>query len=94
MTNPDAPESKALAAANAIAEQVGQLWWAAHADGVRNGMEAAANFAGEAANKIADDYSIDTLVRDVSVNCLNQFRDLLRLFTLQMPDPDPPAGKP
>lgn len=42
MTNPDAAEDKALAAANKIATQVGSLWMSAHMQGIRDGMEIAA----------------------------------------------------
>lgn len=94
MTNPDAPESKAQQAASAIADHVGKLWMAAHQDGIRNGMEAAAMLAGETAKKLADDYALDATVRAVSVHCLNEFRDMLRFAALQLPEPDPPVVKP
>ncbi|UVT31512.1 hypothetical protein SEA_MASK_79 [Mycobacterium phage Mask] len=94
MTNPDAPESKALAAANAIAEQVGQLWMSANSDGIRHGMACAAQMAHNLAQAIKDNYEIPAEVRAVGPVVLEELRNQINLAALQVPDPDPPAGKP
>lgn len=91
MTNPDAAESKAQQAATGIANQALKLWLNAHQDGIRNGMEVAAKLASDAAKRIADDYSLDAVVRETSVYCLNEFRYMLRFTALQLPEPDPQA---
>lgn len=88
--NADLPESRALEAAQAINDQAVQLWWNAHYDGVRAGLEAAAVVAEKAAKQVGDDYSIDVTVRAVSIHCLNEMRDALRLTALQ-PQPESPG---
>ena len=88
MPDPDAAESKAQQAATAMSVQIAELWKAAHTDGLRNGLEIAANMAAEAAKKISDDYSTDATIRVVSVHCLNEMRDIFRLTALQVPDPE------
>lgn len=90
MTNPDAVESKAQQAATGIANHALQLWLAAHQDGIRNGIEVAATLASDAAKRIAEDYSLDAVVRETSVY-FNEFRDMLRFTALQLPEPDPRA---
>ncbi|MGV0738200.1 hypothetical protein ABQF35_14435 [Mycobacterium syngnathidarum] len=88
MTNPDAAESKAQQAANAMELQIVELWKAAHTDGIRNGLEVAATLADQTAKQLSDNYSIDAQIRAVSVHCLNEMRDIIRLTALQVPDPE------
>ncbi|SKV05647.1 Uncharacterised protein [Mycobacteroides abscessus subsp. bolletii] len=90
--NPDTAENKAEQAAIAIGEHTRELWLAAHAEGVRSGLEGAATMADECAKKIADDYSMDAAIRIVSVRCLNEMRDYIRLTALRYPDLELPKG--
>ena len=85
MTTPDEAESKAYAAAGAISEQVGKLWLQAHADGIRNGMEASAVMLEGAMTWCRDNF-VDPQVVDL----LTHLRDQLRLCALQVPDPEVP----
>ena len=90
MTLPDQPETRALDAAQAINKQAVQLWWNAHYDGVRAGLEAAAVIAEQAANAISNNYTLESAARIVGAYTLTQLRDQLRLVALQ-PQPEPPA---
>jgi len=92
MSNPDAPECRALAAANQISTQVGQLWLAAHADGIRNGMEVAAQLLDSAATDVRGYYEIDSTVRDCIIVTLEHLRDSLRLVALQSATPEAPRA--
>lgn len=82
MNSPDAAQNKAYEAAQAISEHVGRLWMEAHAEGMRNGMEASAilldNFA---RNPEVLDIGLDTSLVD-------WLRDQVRLMALQLPDPE------
>lgn len=88
MTNPDAPENKALAAANELSQKVGQLWMNAHADGVRNGMAMAAQMADSLASALKDAYDIPAEVRAVGSFVLAELSSQISLAALQVPDPD------
>lgn len=90
MTNPDAPDNKALAATHAITDQAIQLWWAAHYDGVRNGMEVAAQVAQAAIDGLKDNYQIAAEIRIAGVEVLQHVRDNIRLAALQAQEPEPP----
>ncbi|OBC14074.1 hypothetical protein A5784_30700 [Mycobacterium sp. 852013-50091_SCH5140682] len=92
MTSPDVPQSDAMAAVTAINERVSALWLAAHQDGVRNGLELAAQMAENFAKSIADNYELAAEIRAVAPYCLNELRDQLRLAALQLPDPEPPQA--
>ncbi|MEH3142495.1 MAG: hypothetical protein PGN37_20450 [Mycobacterium kyogaense] len=81
MPDQDAVEDKALAAAHAVSQQVGALWLQAHADGMRNGMEAGAlhvDVAVQGARQL--DMPTDF------VEFLESLRDQIRLYALQIPD--------
>lgn len=80
MSGPDSVENKALEAANAISDQVGRLWLSAHAEGMRNGMEIAAQFVDTAASSAREEHPV---VADL----LAHIRDQLRLLSLQVPEP-------
>lgn len=90
MTNPDAAENKAFAATHAIADQAIKLWWAAHYDGVRNGLEAAAQVAQAAIDGLKDNYQLPAEIRLAGVELLQCVRDNIRLAALQAQEPDPP----
>lgn len=90
MTNPDAPESKALAATHAITDQAIKLWWAAHFEGVRNGMEVAAQVAQTAIDGLKDNYQIAAEIRIAGVEVLQYVRDNIRLAALQAQEPESP----
>lgn len=90
MTSPDAAPNKLQESANALSQQVGQLVLSAHAEGVRQGMECAAQIADTAARHIGDDYSIDAAARAVCVQLLQNMRDWIRLYALQVPEPELP----
>lgn len=90
MTSPDAAPNKLLEAANALSQQVGQLTLSAHAEGVRQGMECAAQIADNIARHIGDDYSIEATARAVCVQLLHDMRDWIRLCALQVPEPEVP----
>ncbi|MFA5711994.1 hypothetical protein [Mycolicibacterium sp.] len=89
MTNPDQAANKALQAANSIAAQVGQLWQSAHHDGLRNGLEIAAQMLEGFRAAIADDYSLDAAHRDLATYLYDHARDQVRLFALTVPEPEP-----
>lgn len=89
MPSPDAPLDRAHEAAVAIADQARDLWLAAHAAGVRDGLEVAALMADPFCDGMAnqtDGAGIDTRA---IVLALGQFRDAIRLAALQVPDPEP-----
>lgn len=86
MTNPDAAESEALTVARAIGQQAVELYTLAHVEGIRNGMEAGAQIIAQAAEKIADNYELDTVWRATVSAYLGELRDFIRLAALQMPD--------
>jgi hypothetical protein len=88
MTTPDEAENRALTAANSIATQVSKLWMAAHADGMRNGIELAAGWCDGFATTAADDYEMDATARHITVIVARNMRDQLRLCALQVPDPE------
>ena len=83
MSDQDAPEDKALAAASAVSKQIGKLWLQAHADGMRNGMEAGALYV-DAAAQGARQLDMPTEF----VEFLEHLRDRIRLRALQIPDAD------
>ena len=82
MSNPDEAVSGAKAALEAVSRQAGHLWIAAHAEGVRNGMEFAAQAADDTIAQMRDNYDLDTDLRIVGVLVLEGFRDNLRLAAL------------
>lgn len=88
MTNPDAAESAGKSVTRAICEQVVDLYALAHQDGVRNGLEAAAQILAEAATKVADNYELDTIWRTTVSAYLGELRDFIRLASLQVPEPE------
>lgn len=90
MTNPDAAESNALAATHAITDQALKLWSAAHYEGVRNGLEAAAQVAQSAIDGLKDNYQIAAEIRIAGVEVLQHVRDHIRLAALQVQEPEPP----
>lgn len=86
MNSPDAAQDKAYEAANAISQQVGRLWMEAHAEGMRNGMEAGAVLL-DGSVQWCRDNDVDPLV----VQLVGNLRDQLRLCALQVPDPEVPG---
>lgn len=89
MVDPDAAESGAAAAVHVVSEAVSALWFAAHYDGVRQGLELAAQMAEATAKAVRDNYDSPAEVRAVGPVCLNELRDSLRLAALQIGDPAP-----
>lgn len=85
----DAAQDKALEAANQIGEQVATLWKTAHTNGIREGLEVAAQITDRIAKAVADDYSIPAEVRLLADTLLATNRDQMRLAALQVPDPEP-----
>lgn len=92
MTAPDAAQNKALEAANAISAQVGRLWMEAHVDGIRNGMEAVALMTDAMITAWRDDLTADAVIRDIGIGVLQNLRDQIRLYALQIPDPEVPGA--
>ncbi|WP_166905947.1 hypothetical protein [Mycobacterium sp. DL440] len=90
MTNPDpdAAESAGKTATHTICQQVVDLYTLAHQEGVRNGLEAAAQFLAEHAKQVADNYELDTAWRITVSAYLEHLRDCMRLISLQVPDPE------
>lgn len=86
MPDQDAAENKAIAAAEAISEQVGRLYMEAYADGFRNGMEGAALTCQAFADEAANNYELDSAVRDFLVLATHTLRDQVRLVALQLPE--------
>lgn len=88
MTNPDAAQPTGETATRAVCQQVFDLYALAHQEGVRNGLEAAAQILAEAATKVADNYELDTIWRTTVSAYLGELRDFVRLASLQVPDPE------
>ncbi|QRY49035.1 hypothetical protein JVX93_15855 [Mycolicibacterium boenickei] len=88
MTNPDAAQPAGETATRAVCQQVVDLYALAHQEGVRNGLEAAAQIVAEAAKNIADNYDVDAVLRITVSTYLEQLRDFIRLASLQVPDPE------
>lgn len=88
MTNPDAAEPAGKTATRVICQQVVDLYSLAHQEGVRNGLEAAAQILAEAATKVSDNYELDAVWRDTVSAYLGELRDFIRLASLQVPDPE------
>lgn len=92
MTNPDAPENKAFAAANRISEQVTHLYVEAYTEGMRDGMEGGAVACQAFIDAVAGNYEVDSAIRDLLVQAGETIRDQIRLYVLQMPEPELPAS--
>ncbi|QBI98739.1 hypothetical protein SEA_BOBBY_109 [Mycobacterium phage Bobby] len=93
MTDLDAPEDRALTAANAINRQVGRLWLSAHTEGVRNGLATAALLADQFADNFRDNYDLDAEIRAIGPVILAGFRDQLHLVAMQWPEPELPESE-
>lgn len=85
----DAPEDKAHAASDAIAEKAGQLWMLANAQGMRQGMAVTAEMVSATIVALADDQSLDAGQRRLCTSVLTTLREQIYLAALHIEDPEP-----
>lgn len=87
MTNPDLPENRIETMCAEASTSIQRLVAAAATEGVRHGLEFAAQFCNDIAAWAAVDFSVDSALRDaiavVTRNLAEQFR--LNAHTLQEP---------
>ena len=88
MPDQDAAENKALEAAKTISDQIGTLWMSAHCDGIRNGMETAAQVVQSGIDTVAHLDEIGEDVRNTINELLARVRDAIRFAALQIEDPE------
>lgn len=91
MTSPDRAEDKAAVAAKEIGYSASKLWLQAHADGIRNGLEAAAAVIGAMGEDLPRVLADDTVFTVGNVQWyLGEIASRIRLQALQVECPDPP----
>jgi hypothetical protein len=92
----DRAADEAQQAANSIAEHVCQLWMAAHTQGLRNGLEAAAQAIDGAARSAANrDDGFEAIPFDMATYVaalLAVMRDNIRLLALNVEPPNPASA--
>ena len=85
--NPDSVESRSVVRFNQANEAVRKLALAARSDGMRDGLEIAANAIGKAAD-VCSVMVIDSYLRDTVSEVLESIRDNIRIAIFEIPDVD------
>ncbi|MCV7424372.1 hypothetical protein H7K45_27885 [Mycobacterium yunnanensis] len=93
MTSPDAAQDRAYEAATAISVQVGHLWMEAHVQGMRAGIDVAADAIHNLAESVVAQPDVfDQMSAGDVVFTLRKLRDEVRLMALSLPEPEVSDG--